>query len=147
MAKHKKAVTVGIAVVVALLAGGFVAARSWNGTDGWHIGGVIPQPDVTVVAYPSYAKDIQPIFNDFCVSCHGSADAPNSLRLDSYENAIKGTKLGAVIDAGKPEMSALMALIKHETDPKIWMPYHAQQLSANRIKNIENWIRYGARNN
>lgn len=108
---------------------------------------VVPQPDVVVKAYPSYSQDIQPIFKEFCLACHGPADAHNGLRLDNYEGTLKGTVHGAVIVPGEPAMSTLMTLIKHESAPDIWMPYHKEQLSPNRIKNIENWIRYGARNN
>lgn len=107
----------------------------------------ISQPDVVVTAFPGFNRDILPIFRESCVQCHGPDKASNGLRLDSYEGAMKGTQFGTVVIPGKPEMSPLVALIKHESDPKIWMPYHKEQLSPNRIKNIENWIRYNAPNN
>lgn len=140
-------VVVGIVLVLAMLTVGVVAARTGDEGARGGLSAVIPQPDVTVRAYPSFAREIQPILNEFCVNCHGAADAPNGLRLDSYDGIMKGTRFGAVVVADKPGMSPVMALIKHESDPSIWMPYHKDQLSPNRIKNIENWIRYGARNN
>lgn len=147
MKKHRKWLVTGIVAVLALLAVGMVAARSADDGVRSNVSPVIPQPDVTIRAYPSYARDIQPVFNESCVSCHTGADAPNGLHLNSYDGVIKGTKFGAVVAADKPAMSSLVALVKHESDPRIWMPYHKDQLSPNRIKNIENWIRYGARNN
>lgn len=107
----------------------------------------IPFQDVPVVAKPSYARDIQPIFDQNCVTCHSAADAHNGLRLDSYEGVMKGTQYGPVVIPGDPELSNLRALIQHETDPSIWMPFHREQLSPHRIQNIINWIKNGAPNN
>lgn len=107
----------------------------------------IPAPDVMVKAFPSFTQDIQPIFKEFCVQCHGPQDARNGLRLDTYEGIMKGTQFGSIVVPGEPAMSPLLALIKHESDPKIWMPFHKEQLSPNRIKNIENWIKYKSPNN
>lgn len=107
----------------------------------------VPTPDVTVKALPSFANDVQPIFKEFCVQCHGPQDARNGLRLDTYEGVMKGTQFGKVITPGDPAQSSLISLIKHESDPKIFMPFHKEQLTPNRIKNVENWIRYQAPNN
>ena len=148
MKKYKKLIVITSVVVLALIAVvGVVAARSSENATKYNSGAVIPQPDVTVKAYPGFAKDIQPIFSQSCVDCHGSQNPHNGLSLDSYEGVMKGTQFGSVVVPGESAMSPLVALIKHETDSKIWMPYHKEQLSPNRIKNIENWIRYGARNN
>lgn len=147
MKRNKKFVLLAIVVVLVLMAVGVTVARSSADASRDNSGSVIPQPDVTVKAYPGFANDIQPILSQSCIACHGSQNPRNGLRLDSYEGLIKGTQFGSVVVPGEPAMSPLVALIKHETDPKIWMPFHQEQLSPNRIKNIENWIRYGARNN
>lgn len=147
MKRYRKLLTIVSILALAVVAVGVVAACVQGEASQHGQGGVIPQPDVTVRAYPSYARDIQPVFNQFCTSCHSAQQAPNGLRLDSYEGVMKGTRFGSVIVPGQQAMSPLLSLIKHETDPSIWMPYHQQQLSRNRIQNIENWIRYGARNN
>ena len=148
MKRYKKLIVITSVVVLALMAVvGVVAARSSENASRYNSGAVIPQPDVTVKAYPGFAKDIQPIFSQSCVACHGSQTPYNGLSLDSYEGVMKGTQFGSVVVPGESAMSPLVGLIKHETDSKIWMPYHKEQLSPNRIKNIENWIRYGARNN
>lgn len=107
----------------------------------------LPFLDVPVVPRPSYTRDIQPIFNENCIICHGPQDAHNGLRLDSYEGVMKGTQYGPVVIPGDSSLSNLVAVLKHETDPSIWMPYHAEPLSPNRIKNIETWIDIGAPSN
>jgi hypothetical protein len=107
----------------------------------------VPFQDVNVIAKPSYERDIQPIFDEFCVTCHGELDAHNGLQLDSYEEVMKGTQYGPVVIPGDAELSNLRALIEHETDPSIWMPFHGEQVSPHRIENIINWIRNGAAHN
>ncbi len=41
-------------------------------------------------AAPSYAEDIQPIFNNRCVACHGCLGSPCNLKLTSYHAAERG---------------------------------------------------------
>ena len=115
------------------------------------------QPDVTedvplkeksdVAEGPSYAQDIQPIFNEYCVSCHGRERSENGLRLDSYDNTMKGGESGAVVIPGWPEASTLVYVLRRPTSQEIGMPYHGRKLTPNRIKNVMNWIEAGAPNN
>ena len=113
-------------------------AGSGQGTD-------VPLQARTVWA-GSYQRDIQPIFDQYCVSCHGSARAENGLRLDSYQGAMKGTQNGAVIVAGSPSTSALMSVIQGTAAAQIRMPHEARTLTHNRIENIRLWIGAGAPN-
>ena len=39
---------------------------------------------------PSYAADIQPIFNKRCVACHGCIASPCNLKLTSFRAAQRG---------------------------------------------------------
>ena len=111
---------------------------------GWR--DIIPVGDVAVKARPSFSRDILPIFLQDCLACHSAVDAHNGLRLDSYEGVMKGTQFGAVVEPGKPELSNLIAVVTRQTAPAIWMPYHGERLSPNKITNIKNWIASGARN-
>jgi hypothetical protein len=95
----------------------------------------------------SYSQDIQPTFNQYCVSCHGPSVAENGLRLDSYGNVMKGTTGGQVVIPGSPATSTLMTVIQGTADPKIQMPHNARRLSPNRIENIRLWIQAGAPSN
>lgn len=96
---------------------------------------------------PSYSADIQPVFNEYCISCHGPDRAENGLRLDSYENTMKGTRYGAVVIPGWPEASTLVYVLRRPASQDIAMPYHGRKLTPNRIKNVMYWIEAGALNN
>ncbi len=88
----------------------------------------------------SYALDIQPIFDAYCVRCHGPEVAENGLRLDSYQGVMQGTRSGAVISPGSASSSTLVWVIQGLAAPQIRMPHADRPLSPNRIQNIILWI-------
>lgn len=92
----------------------------------------------------TYSRDIQPIFDQYCVSCHGQGKAENGLRLDGYANVMRGTQYGAVVSPGSSGTSTLAAVIQGMADPKIKMPHDQRKLTRNRIQNILLWIEAGA---
>jgi hypothetical protein len=38
----------------------------------------------------SYERDIRPLMENRCLSCHGCYDAPCQLKVDSYEGILRG---------------------------------------------------------
>ncbi len=101
-------------------------------------------PASKVVFNGSYAKNIQPIFTQHCVSCHGPTQAANGLRLDSYEGVMKGTQYGAVVVPGSPTTSALESVVIGTASPEIRMPHGGQRLTDQEVQNITLWIQAGA---
>lgn len=78
----------------------------------------------------SYAKNVQPIFNTYCIQCHqqgGEGFATSGLDLGSYATVMKGTKHGQVIVPGDAFTSNLMAVIDGRTDKSISMPHNAKR--------------------
>jgi len=93
----------------------------------------VPVPDEV-----SYSKDIQPLWNTDCVSCHGGA-APNLEAANSYNNLMNG-----YVVAGNAEASVLyQSLIWGDAKP---MP-PGQKWEAYKIQLVEAWIEQGAKNN
>ena len=107
-----------------------------------------PESDVPLAARTiwagSYSREIQPIFDQYCISCHGPNRAENGLRLDSYQGTIRGTQNGPVVVRGSPGTSTLVSVIQGAADQKIQMPHEGRKLSHNRIENIILWIQAGA---
>ncbi len=95
----------------------------------------------------SYARNIQPIFDEYCVRCHGETLAENGLRLDTYEGVMQGTRGGAVVIPGSASGSTLVWVIQGLAAPEIRMPHTDRPLSPNRIENLIIWIDSGAPNN
>ena len=101
--------------------------------------GVPPPP--AAPAPPSFAKDVAPILDRWCVSCHGEKQTEAGLRLDSYDGLLKGADDGPVIVPGDPEQSQLLAQVERRVRPV--MP-PKKRLAKDAISVIRAWIVSGA---
>jgi mono/diheme cytochrome c family protein len=91
-----------------------------------------------------FAKDIQPLFQQNCIKCHGPEKQKGKLRLDSKEAALKGGKDGPAFvagDASKSEMVRRISLPKGDDDV---MPNEGEPLTKAQIELIRDWINQGA---
>jgi mono/diheme cytochrome c family protein len=92
-----------------------------------------------------YAKRIHPIFDAHCIACHGPSKSQGGLRLDSYEELIKGGKDGPVIVSGDPTHSLLLQRISLPADNAKVMPAEGRPLlKPEEIAVIQAWIEAGA---
>ncbi len=100
----------------------------------------------------SFKKDIQPIFDDYCVSCHkpgGKGFVKSGLDLTTYDNLMKGTKFGKVVIPGNSEASTISKLLTG-TNKGLKMPMGlnaAGTLDRQYILAIRKWVKQGAKNN
>src|ERR1043166_2671707 len=71
---------------------------------------------------PDFARDIRPVLESRCWSCHGAKLQMHGLRLDRRADAIKGG--GSGVPAIVPGASAQSLLIKYVSglDPDVIMP-------------------------
>jgi len=92
----------------------------------------------------SFQKEIAPLLQRRCSSCHDAESNKGKYRLDTFERLLKaGDSDLAPIVSGKPADSELVTLL-HETSPDDRMPQKADSLPENEIKLIERWIEEGA---
>jgi hypothetical protein len=98
-----------------------------------------------------FTRDIQPLFRQHCVSCHGPRKAKGQFRLDVRAAALKGGLSGKAIVPGKSAQSPLLALLL-DGDPEVRMPQpldnargkQAEPLPREKIELIRRWIDEGA---
>jgi len=99
----------------------------------------------------SYKKDIRPIINDYCLSCHkpgGKGYKKSGLDLRTHKSMMKGTKFGAVIKPGDSYTSILVQSIEGRVHPSIRMPYGISGgLAKDKIELIRKWVQQGAKDN
>jgi hypothetical protein len=98
----------------------------------------------------SFSKDIMPILQENCFSCHqtgGAGEIASGLNLESYENLMRGTKLGPVIQPGQSYASTIQVLVEHKAGDKVNMPKGGSKLADDKIELIGKWIDQGAKNN
>lgn len=96
-----------------------------------------------------FARDIQPLFAEHCLECHGPDDAKGGLTLTSREDALKALKSGAFgIVPGKPEESELITRV-NSSDPDEQMPppkHRAKKpITERETEMLRQWIADGAK--
>jgi uncharacterized membrane protein len=99
----------------------------------------------------SYQKDVVPVLNKHCQSCHTPGQAGyvvSGFDLEDYDSLMKGTSFGPVVLPGDPLTSVLVMLIEGRADPSINMPHGgANPLTPEEKRTIRLWVEQGARNN
>ena len=92
----------------------------------------------------SFAKQIHPLLNKYCVGCHSPAMAKSGLVLSNYAAILKGGGKGPAVVAGKPDESVIVAYLTGKSTPR--MPFGGQPLAADQIALVTRWIAEGAKN-
>jgi hypothetical protein len=101
----------------------------------------LPPPAARTV---DFVRDVQPIIQRACLSCHGAQKQRGGLRLDDGEHALKGGNSGAVLKPGHSAGSRLVQLVAG-IDPDMKMPPgKGKELSAAEVGLIRAWIDQGA---
>ncbi len=89
-----------------------------------------------------FATQIQPIFDDNCVRCHGPNVQQNQLRLDSLAGVRQGSLHGKVVIPGNGNDSPVVRRLLGLDEPR--MPFGNPPLPAEKIDLIRSWIDQGA---
>jgi len=90
----------------------------------------------------SFAKDIQPILQSTCFSCHGGERISRGLDMHSYASLMTGSQNGAVILPGNADKSLFIQSVQSGQMPKRGSP-----LSPSQISLLVQWVNSGAKNN
>ena len=89
-----------------------------------------------------FAKEIRPLFERHCVSCHGPVKQKAGLKLDLGLRVLKGSLEGPVVVARKSAASKLLHALKGENGVEPMPP--AGPLEAADIELVRRWIDEGA---
>ena len=90
-----------------------------------------------------FARDVKPIFDRACLSCHGPDKQEAGLRLDRSDLAMLGGDSGKAILPGKSEQSRLIHYVAATDSDKV-MPPEGPRLSTAEIETLRKWIDRGA---
>jgi hypothetical protein len=90
----------------------------------------------------SFVKDIQPIFEKSCWTCHSGTVQLAQLDLSSRDRALKGGEHGPVLVPGRADDSKLYRLVAGLEKPG--MPLDGTTLTTEEIAAIKAWINEGA---
>jgi len=140
---------------ITIMGGVFLAALSFNALA--EDKALAPAHDALSVLQPgevSFSRDVMPILQDYCVSCHHPSPyakgyAKSGLDLTSYEGLMKGTKFGKVVIPGDSENSTFTKLLTG-TNKGLKMPMGLNAsgtLDRQYILTLRKWVKQGAKNN
>src|ERR687898_2533007 len=101
-----------------------------------------PVPAPAAPTEVTFARDIQPILERSCVSCHSADLKLADLDLSTRDAALKGGEHGAVIVPGSAERSKLYRMVAGLDEPA--MPMQGDPLTKTEIAAIQTWIDRGA---
>ena len=90
----------------------------------------------------SFSKDLTPIFQNSCVSCHGGDRTSVGLDLKAYASLMAGSQNGAVIVASDAANSLLVQKIQSGS-----MPKRGTKLTPGQLQLFVDWVNAGAQNN
>lgn len=94
----------------------------------------VETPLPPVVGVPTYAANIQPLFESVCVPCHGDNKA-GGLTLITYEGVMAGGANGPVVVPGDSDASRLI---------QVQSEAHFANLTAEELELVKQWIAAGA---
>ena len=91
-----------------------------------------------------FNRDIRPIFNSQCITCHGGVKQAAGVSFSYREQALgKGKSGRPIVVPGSPGASELIARVTSH-DPEERMPLHGTPLSSQQIGLLRRWIKEGA---
>jgi hypothetical protein len=91
-----------------------------------------------------FVRDVKPILNKHCISCHGPEKQRASLRTDTARALLEGGSSGPAVVAGKPAESLLFQAVTAAEGVKV-MPPKEPRLSAEEVAVLRKWIETGAK--
>ncbi len=91
-----------------------------------------------------YLRDVKPLLEEKCYSCHGVLKQEASLRLETREVMLAGGDSGGVIVPGEPDESLLLARVAAGDDERMPPAEEGTALKAAEIALLRRWIEEGA---
>lgn len=102
------------------------------------------ESQVPIPSSIDFVKDVRPIFQKHCYSCHGPSKQKSGLRLDVKSAALRGGDTwGDTIVPYRPDASQLITAITSD-EKEERMPPEGMRLSASEIETLTQWIAQGA---
>src|ERR1051325_2155407 len=91
-----------------------------------------------------FSKDVKPILEVQCLSCHGAEKPKGGLRLDTRANAVKGGDKGTSFVPGQASDSPLYTSTILPADDEKAMPPKGERLMKEQTEKLRQWIEQGA---
>jgi WD40 repeat protein len=104
----------------------------------------LPVVDLKRTDAVAFEKEIEPILEKKCITCHSGSVKKGELDLASYEGMVKGGRRGTSIVPGKGSESLVYKLLHHEMKP-FMPPKGEDQITPQELALVKLWIDQGAK--
>ncbi len=91
-----------------------------------------------------FARDVQPILESRCLSCHGPEMQESGFRVDRRDRLLKGGDSGTPAVVPKQVTKSLLIERVTAADPDVLMPPEGKPLTKAEIASLKAWIESGA---
>ena len=85
---------------------------------------------------------VRPLLAKHCYECHGEEKQESDLRLDSFQELLRGGATAPAVVPGEPDESLLIHAVDYE-DPELQMPPDGR-LTDREIADLTEWVKQGA---
>lgn len=92
-----------------------------------------------------FARDIAPVFEAKCSTCHSGKQAKGGFDMSSVANIVRGGKKGQGIVPGKPGESNVYLSLSHQKKPAMPPSSENDDLSPEQVALVKLWIEQGAK--
>jgi len=92
----------------------------------------------------SFTRDVKPILESACLSCHGAEKPKGGLSIHTRAAAISGGESGTSLVPGEPDESLLYTLTILDPDDDDIMPPKGDPLTKDQTDALKHWIEAGA---
>lgn len=111
----------------------------------WLAAGWFPLSSLAAAAKPiDFKREIRPILEVNCLSCHGAEKNKGGLRLLTKADAVKGGENGTALTDKNPAKSPLFVSTTLPADNDATMPPKGDRLTAAQQGALKDWIEQGA---
>jgi len=104
----------------------------------------VTAPFAAAAAPIDFSKQIQPLLESKCVSCHHAGEDKGGLKLDTLQAMLDGGDSGTSLVPGQPDKSELLARVILPHDDGDIMPPKGEPLTAEQQALLKQWITEGA---
>jgi hypothetical protein len=105
-----------------------------------------PFADLPHAQGSSYAKDVRPFLDKYCVECHQGKKAKAGVNLASFESMMAASRKGRkIVVAGQADKSQLVTCVEGTNGRKMPPKKNAKQPTEMEIKLLRDWVNEGAK--
>jgi cytochrome c553 len=121
---------------------GTIINSTQSGSTPTAVATIVSQNNGTAKSDVSFSRDIMPLLQTSCISCHGGEKTSKGLDLKTFAGLMAGSQFGPVIVPGDAANSKMVQSVQSGK-----MPKRGAKLTPDQIQLLLDWVNGGAKDN